>query len=457
MVAADAGLGWYIKPKNPETLKKRVLIISYYWPPAGGPGVQRWLKFVKYLGDYGVEPVVYVPENPHYPVTDESFEKEVPSGITVIKRPVWEPYAMASVFSGKKTREISSGMITVKKQSPAERILLWIRGNLFIPDARKFWVKPSVRYLTGYLNKEGIDTIITTGPPHSVHLIGMKLKKKNGVRWIADFRDPWTSISYHEKLKLSSFARKKHEQLEHRVLNGADRLLVTSFTTAEEFRKKTIVPVSVITNGYDLTFTENIPPDPTFTIAHIGSLLTERNPVILWESLAELVSEHRDFADNLVLKFAGTVSPEIHRTLKNYGLDRFLELPGYVSHEEALRLQRSARLLLLLEIDSEETRGIIPGKLFEYLVARRPILAIGPEGWDVAKIIAETGAGIALTYTAKDAVKARIFKSYEKFLWNKSTVPASGIQKYSRKNLTAKLAALLHDVDDRQENGHEPG
>ena len=415
--------------------------------------MQRWLKFVKYLGEFGVEPVVYAPENPHYPVTDKSFEKEIPQDITVLKRPVFEPYAIASVLAGKKTKEISSGLIREKKQSSVEKILLWIRGNLFIPDARKFWVKPSVHYLSGYLREENIDTVITTGPPHSVHLIGMGLKKKTGVRWIADFRDPWTSISYHEKLKLSGSSRRKHQELEREVLNRADRLLVTSFTTADEFREKTGTPIEVITNGYDLTFTENVEPDKTFTIAHIGSLLTERNPLILWEALAELTAEHKDFADNLVLKFAGTVSNEILNTLEEYGLSKYLVLPGYVSHEEALKLQRSARILLLIEMNREETRGIIPGKLFEYMVAKRPVIAIGPEGWDVARIITETGAGTTFTYAEKGALKDKLFRSYERFLWNKLKVSPSGVQKYSRRALANKLANLILENGPVKENG----
>ncbi|MGS2763642.1 glycosyltransferase family 4 protein [Sinomicrobium sp. M5D2P9] len=414
--------------------------------------MQRWLKFVKYLGEFDVDPVVYVPENPHYPIVDKSFEKEVPGNITVLKRPIFEPYAMASVFSGKKTKDISSGLITEKKQSPVEKILLWVRGNLFIPDARKYWVKPSVRYLSVYIKRENIDTVITTGPPHSVHLIGMGLKKKTGARWIADFRDPWTSISYHEKLKLSESSRRKHERLERQVLNKADHLLVTSFTTADEFKEKTKTPIEVITNGYDLTFTEKVEPDKTFTIAHIGSLLTERNPLILWEALAELAAEHKDFADNLVLKFAGTVSNEVLSALEEHGLTKYLILPGYVSHEEALRLQRSARVLLLIEMDKEETRGIIPGKLFEYIIAKRPIVAIGPEGWDVARIITETGAGTTFAYTEKEAVKEKLFQSYERFLWNKLKVSPSGVQKYSRKALANKLANLILENDIQEEN-----
>jgi len=156
---------------------KKILIISYYWPPAGGPGVQRWLKFVKYLPDFNIEPHVYIPENPTYPLLDEKLLSEVSDKAIIIKQPIFEPYGLASVFSKNKTKKISSGIIpNQKKQSFVEKAMLWIRGNVFIPDARVFWVKPSVKFLKHYLQDHQIDTIITTGPPHSLHLIGLQLK-----------------------------------------------------------------------------------------------------------------------------------------------------------------------------------------------------------------------------------------------------------------------------------------
>ncbi|WP_461532866.1 glycosyltransferase [Sinomicrobium sp.] len=427
--------------------KPKVLIITYYWPPAGGPGVQRWLKLVKYLPDFGVVPVVYVPENPTYPMVDEGFVKEVPSDLKVVKGKIFEPYALASRFSGKeKTKEISAGVIGSEKQSFAEKLMLWVRGNVFIPDARVLWVKPSVRFLKSYLKKENIKAVITTGPPHSLHLIGMKLQQQSGVKWIADFRDPWTTIGYHQKLKLSSYARKKHIALENGVLKKADRVVATSYTTADEFREKSGRAVEVITNGYDSTYTGTVEPDETFTIAHIGSLLTERNPVVVWEALSELIAEHKDFADNVVLKFAGTVSEEVVETIKGYGLAPYLQLQGYVSHAEALRLQRASSVLLLIEIDKAETRAIIPGKLFEYLDAKRPIIAVGPQGWDVTRIMEETGMGPTYTYEQKELIKSRIFKCYERFLAKKYIMTPSGIQKYSRRSLANRMANLVLEV-----------
>jgi len=231
---------------------KKILIITYYWPPAGGPGVQRWLKFVKYLPDFGIQPFVYIPENPTYPIVDENLVKEVSDKAIIVKHKIFEPYQLASFFSKNKTKKISSGIIpNQKKQSFMDKTFLWIRGNLFIPDARVFWVKPSVSYLEKYIRENNIDTIITSGPPHSLHLIGLELKQKLNVKWFADFRDPWTTIGYHKSLRLSNYAAKKHKALERQVLNSADTIIVTSNTTKIEFQAITSKPIAVITNGYD--------------------------------------------------------------------------------------------------------------------------------------------------------------------------------------------------------------
>ena len=258
--------------------KKKVLIILYYWPPAGGPGVQRWLKFVKYLPEFDIEPVVYCPENPSYPIIDESLVDEVPKNITILKQPINEPYGLANLFSKKSSNKISSGVISkAKKQSFVEKLMLYVRGNFFIPDARKNWIKPSVKFLSNYIEKHKIETIITTGPPHSLHLIGLRLKEKFDVKWLADFRDPWTTIGYHKALKLTASSKQKHNKLELEVLNTADEVIVTSNHTKQEFKTKTKQPITVITNGYDTHSVRVEGKDEKFTFAHIGSLLSERN------------------------------------------------------------------------------------------------------------------------------------------------------------------------------------
>ena len=425
---------------------KKVLIITYYWPPAGGPGVQRWLKFVKYLPDFGVQPIVYVPENPTYPILDEGLLNEVSDKAIILKNKIFEPYQLAGIFSKKQTQKISSGIIpAAKKQSFLEKLLLWVRGNLFIPDARKYWVNPSVAYLKKYIQENNIDTIVTSGPPHSLHLIGLKLKEELDVKWFADFRDPWTTIGYHKALKLSSYADKKHKQLESKVLTTADTIIVTSKTTKTEFQALTNKPIEVITNGYDVENISKQTLDDKFTMAHIGSFLSDRNPKALWEVLQELVLENEKFATHFQLKLIGKISQEILESISEFQLDAFCNNLGYVSHTEAIAHQRKSQVLLLIEIDSEETKSIIPGKLFEYMVSERPIIAIGPKDSDFAEIITSTNTGVFFTYSEKERLKKTILAYFDLFLENNLQVHPVGLQHYSRKNLTEKLVSILNN------------
>jgi len=423
---------------------KKILIITYYWPPAGGPGVQRWLKFVKYLPDFGIQPIVYVPENPTYPIVDENLIKEVSDKAIVLKQKIFEPYQLASFFSKNKTKKISSGIIpNQKKQSFMDKLFLLIRGNLFIPDARFLWVKPSVSYLEKYIVENNINTIITSGPPHSLHLIGLELKQKLDLKWFADFRDPWTTIGYHKSLRLSNYATEKHKMLERKVLNTADTIIVTSKTTKTEFEAITRKPIVVITNGYDVENVEMQPLDTKFSMAHIGSFLSERNPMILWESLVELINEVPDFKSHLEIKLIGAVSQEVLETISQFGLDSYLNNLGYVSHGEAIAHQRKSQVLLLIEIDSQDTKSIIPGKLFEYMVSNRPIVAIGPKNSDFAEIITTTNTGVFFNYSEKVKLKSVILDFYNQFLQGKLQANGVGLQQYSRKNLTKELAALI--------------
>lgn len=425
---------------------KKVLIITYYWPPAGGPGVQRWLKFVKYLPDFGVQPIVYVPENPTYPILDEGLLNEVSDKAIILKNKIFEPYQLAGIFSKKQTQKISSGIIpAAKKQSFLEKLLLWVRGNLFIPDARKYWVNSSVAYLKKYIQENNIDTIVTSGPPHSLHLIGLKLKEELDVKWFADFRDPWTTIGYHKALKLSSYADKKHKQLESKVLTTADTIIVTSKTTKTEFQALTNKPIEVITNGYDVENISKQTLDDKFTMAHIGSFLSDRNPKALWEVLQELVLENEKFATHFQLKLIGKISQEILESISEFQLDAFCNNLGYVSHTEAIAHQRKSQVLLLIEIDSEETKSIIPGKLFEYMVSERPIIAIGPKDSDFAEIITSTNTGVFFTYSEKERLKKTILAYFDLFLENNLQVHPVGLQHYSRKNLTEKLVSILNN------------
>ena len=427
--------------------EQKVIIISYYWPPAGGPGVQRWLKFVKYLPDYGIHPIVYSPENPSYPMLDATLMEEIPEKVTLLKHPIQEPYRFAEFLSKKSSNAISSGVIPkAQKQSFIQRFMLYIRGNYFIPDARKAWVKPSVSYLSDYIRKENIEIVITTGPPHSLHLIGLQLKAQLGIQWIADFRDPWTTIGYHKKLKLSKSASKKHEDMEVQVLSNADHIIVTSENTKKEFAGKTKQPITVITNGYDYQPLPEVTKDKKFSVAHIGSLLSERNPKVLWEIIGDLINENEAFNTEFMLRLIGVVSDDVLNEIHRFIPEKNIDIVGYVNHKEALVYQREARLLLLIEIDSEETKAIIPGKLFEYMVAETPIISVGPKDSDVERIIKSTNTGRYFYYDAEADLKEHLLSCFTNFKAETLSTYPIGLQQYSRKSLTKKLANLITDL-----------
>lgn len=426
-------------------MKKPVLIIAYYWPPAGGPGVQRWLKFATYLPRYGYDVTVVVPENPDYPIIDKSLLKQVPENVTVIKVPINEPSRWSGALSRKRTKNLQKGILP-KNAGTLQRAMIWMRGNLFVPDARVGWKSRVLKAIHPYLIAHKSPTVITTGPPHSVHLVGLDLKKKyTGFKWLADFRDPWTTIGYHKHLKIGASAQKKHERMEQEVLDSADLLIVTSPHTGKEFAGKTKTPLQVITNGYDIETAQTTrQPDGNFTLAHIGTLLSDRNPVILWESLSELCKERPDFNTDIKLQLAGTISAEVIESIKAAGLDNKLALLGYVAHKQAVDLMFNAQCLLLIEINSEDTQAIIPGKIFEYLASRRPIIAIGPPQADIEQFINHTHSGNYFNYQEKAALKKHILEKYELFKnGNNEGNSHSSIANYKRELLTETLAKTI--------------
>lgn len=426
---------------------KKILIITYYWPPAGGPGVQRWLHFVRYLPQYDIEPIVLIPENPFYPIQDPELKKQIPSGVKILKVPTQEPYPWAKLISAGATKKMSSGILPENKTGLLEKCLLFIRGNFFIPDARVGWTTPVFNFLVDYLPKNQIDTVITTGPPHSLHLIGRKLKKQLTIRWIADFRDPWTAIGYHRQLMLLPWAKRKHQELEQAVLQEVDTVVVTSQLLKKQFENQTRKSVVCITNGYEIDSQAPVvePEKSAFVVLHTGSLLTGRNTPALWEALSELCQENEKFKRLLRIRLVGVVGENIVQNIKEVGLETSLELINYQPHDKILVMQQQASLLLLAEIDSLETRLIIPGKLFEYFKATRPILAIGPNDWEVSEMLEKTKTGRYFSHADKGGIKQQIKNWFDLHLEGKNQVNAFGIEKYSRKNLTGQLARLIRE------------
>ncbi|SMC45701.1 glycosyltransferase family 4 protein [Moheibacter sediminis] len=430
-------------------MKKKVLIITYYWPPAGGPGVQRWLKFAKYLPEFGIEPIIYTPENPSYPIIDESLLNEVSPDLKILKTKIWEPYQIAEKLNSKSKQYKAGQFEKAEKQSFLTRLAVFVRGNFFIPDARQYWVEPSVRFLRKYLKENQIETIITTGPPHSLHLIGYKLKEfYPELKWLADFRDPWTQISYHSELKLTSFAQKSHEILERKVLKNADAVIATSFTDAENYKNLGAGRVEVITNGFEEPDFNNSfkIQNSKFKISYSGGLEFARNPLVVWQALDELIQENSEFSTDFELEFIGNLSQEVENSIINNNLSDYLIKKGYVSHKESIELIKNSTLLLLTNFPDEKSKGIIPGKIFEYMATGNPILAIGPGGADVEKILTKTESGSYFTHQQNSEVKSFISEEYKKWKTNFFKNPSSKIHQYSRKSLTERLSQLISSL-----------
>ncbi len=434
---------------------RKVLIITYYWPPSAGGGVQRWLKFSKYLGNSGYQPVIYTPENPSAPATDPELEKDIPPDITVIRTPIREPYRFYKLLTGRRGKELPGAAFASEKSNTiTEKLANWVRSNFFIPDARVLWVKPSVKFLLEYLHDHPVDLIVSTGPPHSMHLIALQLRKKTGIPWVADFRDPWTGVDYYDELLLTSRADKKHKELQKKVLSHADHIITVSSANKEEFNCMGFNHVSVITNGYDPEDikVEITAPDKAFTIAHIGTFMYNRNPDNLWPVLRQLKNEHPDFARDFRIKLAGKIDQRIIDNIRQNGLESSLILMGYLSHHEAVRELKKSRLLLLVINKTGNNKGMLTGKVFEYIASGRPVLCLGPKGSDVERLLKETKTGILVEMDDTAGLKENILHFYTAFLKGHLNVRPENLAPYTRENLSKKLSVIFDELIDQIAN-----
>ena len=495
---------------------KKVLVITYYWPPSGGSGVQRWLKFAKYLPEYGWEPVIYTPLNPEANSTDEALMKDVRPGTTVLKRRILEPYSFYKILAGGKNltgkgqkKQIKANLVAGggEKKSLVQKLSLFVRGNLFIPDPRILWVGPSVRYLKKYLKQHPVDAIVSTGPPHTMHLIAKRLSKATGTPWLADFRDPWTEIFYFKHLGLSKWAFNRHRSLEQGVLDSADSVVVVSSKMQKDFEKRTKTPVEIITNGFDpedFTATPDCSANGPacreavsacsetaaaaanfrsgkFTLVHTGLLVDNGNPNLLWEVLGEKAASDPQFRQRLEIRTMGQTDGTIISDISANGLDANFVNMGYVAHGTAVEWQQKASLLLLPLRKEPEAAAILTGKFFEYLAAGPEILAFGPTDGDLARALEETQSGTICDWHQKQAIRDAIDAAWANHLAQlqdpaapkaadaATSTAATGTTatarsaaasaesrfsaaalKYSRKELTGKLSGLLNDITNKK-------
>jgi glycosyltransferase involved in cell wall biosynthesis len=425
---------------------KRVLIISYYWPPAGGGGVMRWLKMSKYLPEWGWQPVICTPENPDPSVIDESLLQEVPPESEILKVPIWEPYDLYRTLMGKpKNVRFKAGHISeASNGSWKDKFSVFIRGNFLIPDPRVFWVNPAVRFLKKYLKENPVDLIVSTGPPHSMHLVALKLKKHYPAPWLADFRDPWTDIDFYHQLRLTRLADKIHHKLEKKVLKTADVVTVVSPDIKRTTEALCGRSVHVVYNGYDPGDFGDIDQvdDSFFIISHFGAFNRDRNPTILWSAIADLCLERPSFKEKLKIKLVGQTDSTIVNELGQLGLSGQLEIIPHINHKAGLKYLGQSAVLLLPLNNAPNAKGILPGKMFEYIALCRPILAIGPAGSDCEAIVLKAEAGYYHGFEDEKGMKTSLNQLF--LAWQKRELKTEtrNMEAFSRHNLAREIVEL---------------
>lgn len=432
---------------------RKVLIITYYWPPAGGPGVQRVLKFAKYLPEFGWQPLVLTVKKGEYPAIDETLAEDIPECCKIYKTNSIEPNLFYKKFAGMKPDEkIPVAVLAEKNLNWKKRLANWIRLNLFIPDAKIGWRPFAVREGKGIIAREKPDIIFSSSPPPTVHLIAKKLAKWGRIRWIADFRDPWTDIYHYDKVQKSTHTKSRDRTLERKILNTADELItvsknVASLLAAKKSSKKTI---TILSNGYDeVDFCDfdKIQGFDKFSLTYAGKMNNQQNPTNLWWALGNLVKNSEKFAKDLKLLFMGNVAGEIIHEIKANNLENNLKIAGYVRHKKVLENLCKSHILLLLIPDTKNNEGIVTGKLFEYLATENFILGIGPKNGDAAKILQQTNTGKMFDFNEIEEVKREIEIQYEN--WRKEIKPKVNkeeIRKYSRRKLTKKLVETFENL-----------
>ena len=438
---------------------KRVLIISYYWPPTGGSGVQRWVKFAKYLPAEGWQPVIYTPENPEQLAVDASLEAEVPTEAEVIRRRIVEPYEMYKKLlrkSGHSKEAVEVNPVNAQNKSFMQKFAMWIRGNFFRPDPRCLWIRPSVKFLKKYLKEHPVDLIVSTGPPQSMHLIGRKLAAETGLPWIADFRDPWTKIFYFKHLSMTRATEKWHHKMEKKVLDDATAVVAVSPLVQQDFQAMTQTPVELITNGFDeCDFAAEKCIEAAggagreFVIVHTGLFAADGNPTVLWDVLAEKCNKDSEFKKLLKIRLIGKTDEQILKAIKDAGLDQNLEDMGYQPHAVAVEQQRKASLLILPLRKEPEYKAVLPGKLFEYLASWRPVLGIGQTDGAMSMILNNTKTGMVLEWEDRKSIGKFIDICWDKHLPGTLMVEDADISQFTRRNLTRRMALLFDKLIEK--------
>ncbi len=450
------------KPEPPEAgqARKKVLIITYYWPPSGGAGVQRFLKFVKYFRDFGVDPVVLTCKNPTYPILDPTLSADIPANIPVYRARTIEPFGIYSRIARTTPDQAANPatILDIRNLNLPQRMARWLRANIFIPDARIGWVPFALKKARKLIRQHDIDTVVTTGPPHSTHFIGLRLKRGTAIRWIADFRDPWTDIHYNRALPRTAFTRRCDASMEIKVLREADEITVTAPGTGQYFSHKVKRAYHTIPNGFDPDDFKSLPGQnkpqsntdvtvpgltPLFCIRHAGSITETSVPVNLLRVLSRIPES------DIRIEFIGSTHPDVQKYAGKFGLGRRIAIHPYVPHARAIELMQESDLNLVVVHRSDDSRILIPGKIYDYLKAGKPIMVIGPPDGDAAAIVQQCQIGMTFDYEADTAIEAwlkLLLEAKSSSGSEEAVAPDSkAISKFSRPSLTHRLSALIYN------------
>ena len=434
--------------------KNKILIITYYWPPSGGAGVQRWVKFAKYLPQFGFEPIILTvdPKDATYLLIDESLSKELDSSLEIHKTPTADILRLFGNIFGKNKLP-HSGFSGEKKASFLNKILRFIRGNFFIPDARIGWNKYAYVKAKELIVKNDIKFLVTTSPPHSTQLIGLKLKKNFDIHWVADLRDPWVDIYFYKELMHTFLAKWIDARYERNVLLKADKIIVVSDAIKclldDKTPERLISSIAVIPNGYDeadirrSTKTDSSPSK--WTITYTGNLGFSYPGAAFLKVLRNLIDQNQ--ALSILFRFVGVFPNHLSKLIDELGLYDSIEHVPYVPHDQVFKYLNETDALFLAIPEAKNNEGILTGKLFEYLASQKPILCIGPVHGDAAKIIqsCETGQ----TFEKENGSEILIYlqrlvdahKEERRYF-----TPNLRYKDYSRENLTKELSCILNTM-----------
>ena len=433
---------------------KKVLIISYYWPPAGGPGSQRIVKFVKYLPQFGWQPYILTVQKGEFSYTDHSLEKDIPANVKVYRTKNLEPFFLYKSLTGRsKGESLPVGLIIHKKKNIIEKISLWIRANVFIPDARIGWIPFAVKKALQITKDEKIDLIFSSSPPHSLQLIGWYVTRKTNIPWVTDFRDRWTDIRYYQVLSRSSLAKKIDGYFEKQVLKNSNCVTSTSEGFNTDFREK-IKSINqtfqFLPNGYDDEDFKNLQTleNKKFTILHTGSLIAQQNPIVFWRSLKGLLQKDEKIKKLLLVQLIGKTHESITKSVKELNLSDIVEFYDYVPHEKVLQEMQDASILFAVIPDLPNNKSIVLGKIYEYIGTGKPILIIGPQQSDAGKVISKFSNSLICNYMDEEGCMKFVELIFRN--WIKShdvpEIPQEARLQYSRKKICQSLTNIFNSL-----------